>query len=88
MSKADGQGIKIKFTQAITSDVSTLDIAAFAVTGQEYDMQPGGELIAGDYAVDSIAGFDSVNENIDLSGGTLSDLIFSGGVLTLARREL
>ena len=83
MSKADGQYIAIKFTTPITSDPSG-DAAAFTIAGQEYDMQPGGALINGDYEVESISTYDSVNVDIDLNAGTLMDLTYADGALTLA----
>lgn len=54
MSKADGQKIGIKFTQPITSDISTLDTSAFTITGQEYNYVPGGVLESTEYEVDSV----------------------------------
>ena len=84
MSKADGQLIAIKFTLPITSDVSTLDVSAFTVTGQEYNYVPGGELVAGDYEIDSVEAYNSASSDIDLSSGTFTDTEYSDGVLKLA----
>jgi hypothetical protein len=53
MSKADGQQIAIKFTQPITSDISTLDTSAFSVTGREYDYEPSGTESTKEYTIAS-----------------------------------
>lgn len=56
---------------------------AFTITGQEYSYVPGGTLVAGDYVVDSVEGYNGVNSDVDLSAGTLTNLTYDGA-LTLS----
>lgn len=83
MSKADGQLIGIKFTEAITSDISALDIASLTVTGQEYDMEPGGILVSGDYEVDTVEAYPSSARYAEAWGGIKTNTEISGNVLRL-----
>jgi hypothetical protein len=55
MSKAEGRYICIRFTEPITTDVTTCSLSAFTVTGQEYNFVPGGTLEGKAYAVKSIS---------------------------------
>lgn len=54
MSKADGKYIAIQFTQPLINEFTGPEASAFSVTGPVYDMVPGGELIAGDFQVDTV----------------------------------
>ena len=68
MSKADGKYIAIQFTQPLTNDLSSVNASAFTVTGQQYDKQPGGVLVPGNYLVDSVGRYDSIDGDIVLEG--------------------
>lgn len=64
MSKADGKYIAIQFTQPLTNEFTGAEAAAFSVTGQVYDMVPEGELIAGDFQVDTVERYPTPRVNV------------------------
>lgn len=80
--KGDGAKIKITFDKALIGDVSG-NQAAFTVTVPEYDMVPGGTLSSVAKAVKSTSAKVSYAAMIDLSAGALTDVVVSGGKLSL-----
>lgn len=60
---------------------------SFTITGQQYDMQPGGQLIAANYKVDSVESYIAIDDGLDLEYGVLTDVVASEGVLRLAVAE-
>lgn len=88
MSKADGQLIAIRFTEEITSDASTCDIDAFSVTGQEYNMEPGGELISGDYEVSAVEDHSEYIRYEEVFGGSKTNTTLNtAGALCLTSSQ-
>lgn len=84
MSRADGQRIAIKFTEPITSDFSSFSVSAFTVSGQEYNMEPNGVLIAGDYQAETVTMYPATTRYVEDYSGTIdSGLMVSSGALTL-----
>lgn len=82
MSKADGKYIAIKFDRKIVGDVSGNE-NYFSITGQEYDAQPEGTLVDGDYQVNAVTGYISLEELLNLNSGELNRLSYSNGILSL-----
>lgn len=82
MNKASGQKILIKFTQPITSKISGNE-AAFVISGKEYNYEPRGILIDGDYRIDSLRGYSSMEFDVDLNLGIMTGLEYADGTLML-----
>lgn len=82
MSKADGKHIAIRFTENITGGITGSE-DAFSVTGQEYNRTPGGELIAGDYQIESVTPYNGIDTELDIADGTLEDTKIVVGALKL-----
>ena len=57
--------------------------AALTITGKEYNMQPGGTLDDGSYKVQEIKEFKAIDKMLDLSGGTMTNVEYTNGVLSL-----
>ena len=55
----------------------------FTVTFQEYNFVPGGTLQSAEREVASVSGYVNIDRLLDLSSGTLTDLTYDGGSLTL-----
>ena len=81
-TKADGAKILITFDQPLTGTVSGNE-SHFTVSVPEYDMVPGGTLSSVAKAVKSTSAKVSYAATIDLSAGALTDVVVSGGKLSL-----
>ena len=81
-TKGDGAKIQLTFTEPLIGDVSG-NQAAFTVTVPEYDMVPGGTLSSVAKAVKSTSANACYAATIDLSAGVLTDVVASGGKLSL-----
>jgi hypothetical protein len=80
-TKADGAKIQITFSEPLTGTV-TGNQSHFTVSVPEYDMVPGGTLSAVTKAVKSTAA-KSTAATVDLTAGALTDVVVSGGKLSL-----
>lgn len=56
---------------------------AFTLSGKEYNYQPEGVLVDGDYQVNSVEKFYTVDNIVDFSEGTLTNTTVTNGVLEL-----
>ena len=81
-TKADGAKIQITFSEPLIGDVSG-NQSHFTVSVPEYDMVPGGTLSAVRKAVKSTSAKVSYAATINLSAGALTDVVVSGGKLSL-----
>ena len=81
-TKADGAKIQITFSEPLTGTV-TGNQSHFTVSVPEYDMVPGGTLSSVAKAVKSTSAKVSYAAMIDLSAGALTDVVVSGGKLSL-----
>ena len=81
-TKADGAKIQITFSEPLTGTVSGNE-SHFTISVPEYDMVPGGTLSPVSKAVKSISAKASYAATIDLSAGALTDVVVSGGKLSL-----
>ncbi len=82
-TKADGARIEIAFDEPIDSvDVGAEN--AFSISVPEYTFVPGGELVDVPKTVERVENKAGVSANIDLSNGTLADVLFTRGALKLA----
>lgn len=79
---AKGTEIAIRFSEAITGDISANE-DKFAITTQEYDMVPGGVLAEKPKVVTGIKGYASFDETVDLSACTMDGVAFDTNKLTL-----
>lgn len=68
----------------LLEDAPTGNETKFEVSFNEYDKVPGGTLSESTRRPESVFEFRSIEEFIDMSSGTLSDLALSGGKLKLA----
>ena len=81
-TKADGAKIQITFSEPLIGDISG-NQAAFTVTVPEYNMVPGGTLSSVKKAVKSTSAKVIYAATINLSAGALTDVVVSGGKLSL-----
>lgn len=82
MSIEEGRHIAIRFSEALTGDVSGNE-ACFTVTVPAYNMVPGGTIVDENRTVVSVERYASLTEQVDLSSGSFSSLEFSDGALRL-----
>ena len=81
-TKGDGAKIQLTFTEPLVGDVSG-NQSHFAITIPEYDMVPEGKLSNVAKSVKSTAARVSFAATINLSAGALTDVVVSGGKLSL-----
>ena len=81
-TKADGAKIQITFSEPLTGTVSGNE-SHFTISVPEYDMVPEGKLSNVAKAVKSTSAKASYAATIDLSAGALTDVVVSGGKLSL-----
>ena len=81
-TKADGAKIQITFSEPLTGTVSGNE-SHFTISVPEYDMVPEGKLSTVAKAVKSTSAKASYAATIDLSAGALTDVVVSGGKLSL-----
>ena len=82
-TKGDGAKIAIRFSDSVTVNGSSQ--TAFTVIVPEYSYVPGGTLQNVTKSVESVSGYEGISEVINMSNGTLTELVCdSGGVLSLA----
>ena len=81
-TKADGAMIELKFSQPL-NPVSDADASHFTITVPEYTYVPGGEIVNVSKAIAHVSNKAILNQLIDLSTGTMTDMISESGVLTL-----
>ena len=81
-TKADGAKIQITFSEPLTGTVSGNE-SHFTVSVPEYDMVPGGTLSTVHKAVKSTAARVSFAATVNLAAGALTDVVVSGGKLSL-----
>ena len=80
--KSDGAKIKITFDEPLTGTVSGNE-THFTVTVPEYTFVPGGTIVNVTKTVASTGGLLSVDEIVDLSGGTKTDVVYENNALSL-----
>lgn len=81
-TKADGAMIELQFSQPL-NPVSDADASHFTITVPEYTYVPGGEIVNVSKAVAHVSNKAMLNQLIDLSTGTMTDMTSKSGVLTL-----
>lgn len=81
-TKADGAMIELQFSQPL-NPVSDADASHFTITVPEYTYVPGGEIVNVSKAVAHVSNKAMLNQLIDLSIGTMTDMTSKSGVLTL-----
>lgn len=81
-TKADGAKIQITFSEPLTGTV-TGNESHFTVSVPEYDMVPGGTLSNVSKAVKSTSAKVSYAATVDLSAGSLTNVVVSDGKLSL-----
>lgn len=81
-TKADGAMIELQFSQPL-NPVSDADASHFTITVPEYTYVPGGEIVNVSKAVAHVSNKAMLNQLIDLSTGTMTDMTSESGVLTL-----
>ena len=79
---AEGTEIVVRFSEAITGDVSGNE-DKFTVVTQEYDMVPGGTLAESTKVVTGVEIYATIEETVDLSSGTTNGIVVEGNKLSL-----
>ena len=81
-TKADGAMIELQFSQPL-NPVSDADASHFTITVPEYTYVPGGEIVNISKAVAHVSNKATLNQLIDLSTGTMTDIMVQRNKLTL-----
>ena len=86
MSKGDGIGIRVNFSDVLTS-IAAADAGCFTVSFNVPTYVPGGTLEAVSKTPVSISHPSVVKETVDFSAGTMTDTQIVDGALCLAKQS-